>query len=274
MITIEVSDNTREKLNDFGKICDVDTEHMPFTGDIEIVINYSDEERHKLAKEVAKSIFEKRKEIYEELNMLERVKVMKDLEEEAFKNATDFRANYYIDEKGVFLRHKALGEYHISFNSKILHFPDAKKSIKKLKEGTHSNDPDAYPAVLEELRLLFGVLGFMQLKKEHIPREKKVSPAPAKKAARGKKKSKKKTYIYNYKYDLKDTAFNNALVTETKEGNSTNKRGYNYTVESWYTRGHWRTYQSGKRVWIKACFKSSHKTDKKEDNKTYRITKV
>lgn len=55
--------------------------------------------------------------------------------------------------------------------------------------------------------------------------------------------------------------------------NSSNSKHSTYTrhVESWPQRGHWRTYKSGKRVWIKECIKNAKDNSSTNISKTYEI---
>lgn len=76
-----------------------------------------------------------------------------------------------------------------------------------------------------------------------------------------KKKSKNITYISH-----------KTITIHKSNPTSSNNRTYERHTESWPQRGHWRTYKSGKRVWINQCMKNA-KTNTKNDNtdKTYEI---
>lgn len=92
-----------------------------------------------------------------------------------------------------------------------------------------------------------------------VVKERKPVAAPGKK-----KKSKKRnnvTYINKTRYIIDN------YVDDTIE-----KREYNLTAESWPVRGHWRTYKSGKKVWIPAYTKNPQKNENAETERVYKIT--
>lgn len=72
----------------------------------------------------------------------------------------------------------------------------------------------------------------------------------------------KKKYVYNTRYVFKN-------AQEHLE-----KRVYNIHTEVWEQRGHYRTYKSGKRVWVKPCIKTRGKSEIKDNRKQYKITRV
>jgi|SRR5690554_3111764 len=74
---------------------------------------------------------------------------------------------------------------------------------------------------------------------------KEVRHQKAKKVRKGKSKKKKKTQVRVVKIG------HYYMNVDTVQQRTQETRQYNRQTESWRVRGHWRTYKSGKRVWIK-----------------------
>lgn len=110
-------------------------------------------------------------------------------------------------------------------------------------------------------------------KKVDIPRERlftKTSDNMTKSISK-KKKGKKKSIslIRNINY----TVLKEDVIRNTNEYS---KREYNRQTDKWFTKGFWRTYKSGKKVWIKPCIKKSRQQieDKSKDNDLEKVYKV
>lgn len=67
------------------------------------------------------------------------------------------------------------------------------------------------------------------------------------------------------------TYINHKTITVYKSTNACLNKSYERHIESWVQRGHWRTYKTGKKVWIKECVKSAKGRSDKGINKTYEI---
>lgn len=93
-----------------------------------------------------------------------------------------------------------------------------------------------------------------------VIKERKPVTAPGKNK-KGKKRN-NVTYINKTRYIIDN------YVDDTIE-----KRDYNLTAESWPVRGHWRTYKSGKKVWIPAYTKNPQTNENAETERVYKITK-
>lgn len=123
-------------------------------------------------------------------------------------------------------------------------------------------------SIMPNIPIALGVIAFLQSEKKE---EVKVLSRIETKKKRGKKGSKsnsKKTYIYNKKYVFSD---------DTVSKDETDKRAYERKVDEWFTKGHWRHYKSGKKVWIDKTVKRARaKTveSNKPVEKEYKITSV
>lgn len=108
--------------------------------------------------------------------------------------------------------------------------------------------------------LIVGVIEYLNSPSQVIAKREVKEPVTNKGSKSKKSKNKsKKTYIYKcyYSIDKIDTA---------------SKRSYERHTESWTSRGHWRTYKSGKRVWIKEQVRGRGKN--KVQTKEYKISKL
>ncbi|MGL4452946.1 MAG: hypothetical protein ACRCTZ_17445, partial [Sarcina sp.] len=83
-------------------------------------------------------------------------------------------------------------------------------------------------------------------------------------SSKKKSKSNKKNVTYIKHKDIN--------IVKKKYINSSEKNNsYEYRIDSWVTRGHWRTYKSGKKVWIKERVNNVNKSNSKDISKTYEI---
>lgn len=128
--------------------------------------------------------------------------------------------------------------------------------IPKIKVNSFATDEFSFSFRI--LSLIAHVINYIsEPKKEVLVSERR---EPKNTGKKGKKKSGGKTYIYKKTYKVLDI--------ETK----LEKRDYNRIKESWGVRGHWRTYKSGKRVWIEEHTKGNKDTD--SGDKTYKVSRL
>lgn len=131
--------------------------------------------------------------------------------------------------------------------------------IPLISKNEFSNTPLVTANALTNL--IVGVIEYLNApSKAIVSRDVKEPVASNEKKSKKSKKSKnKKTYIYKRYY-----------VVDNIETNSNRK--YERHTESWISRGHWRTYKSGKRVWIKEQVRGRGKN--KVQTKEYKINKL
>lgn len=112
---------------------------------------------------------------------------------------------------------------------------------------------------IENLSLLLCIITiFNDKKNNYVYNEKEHKEVKRKSKSKGKKKS-NVTYI------------NHKTITINKSNNTETNKSYERHTESWVQRGHWRTYRSGKRVWIKECVKNAKEKNVTNISKTYEI---
>lgn len=121
------------------------------------------------------------------------------------------------------------------------------------------------------MSIAIGLLGFFQSEKKTINCSKKLIPIESKKKKKKGSKKNQKRYLYNTKYVFDSTNLNHSKITNAND----EKKGYVRHIDQWFTRGHWRTYKSGKKVWIKSRVnKAKDKDDNINNDIQYKITKV
>lgn len=132
--------------------------------------------------------------------------------------------------------------------------------IPFVEENNFSSTPLVTANALNNL--IIGIIEYLNAPSKILDRKEVKELAPSKgNKKKGKKNKNKKTYIYKYYYS----------VDNVNIGNN-NKRTYERHTESWTSRGHWRTYKSGKKVWIKEQVKGRGRD--KALTKEYKINKL
>lgn len=289
-IIIEIKNNQEfNNLLKFGKSCDVDLEHLPFS-EFYIYTKTDREVRQLEAIEMAKQVVELS---YPKLDLFSKNALIKkqaeDFMQRNFKDNTNYLKDKITIEKGKitltrldadpfivegfpsnrifntseldnlkFTVYDTLLKKHISIDAMIKKAPD-------LIEYRDSN--------FETVLVALGAIATFQATKTPIPRKTEMQPHSNKTKQANKKKSNKRVqYVKNTVYSLS--------LTDTIEANTDDpreKQKYQYHISSWYQRGHWRTYKSGKRVWVHACFKSPKQKRKDAEEVTekyYRLKEV
>lgn len=112
---------------------------------------------------------------------------------------------------------------------------------------------------IEALSILLCIITIFNDKKNNYVYDEKEHKEVIRKS---KSKSKKRSNV---------TYINHKTITIHKSENTETNKSYERHTESWIQRGHWRTYKSGKKVWIKECVKNAKGSNVKEVSKTYEI---
>lgn len=118
-----------------------------------------------------------------------------------------------------------------------------KMTANRIKESRS----DLANASLEEIEktyifsILYKLIYVLQMEKEIIFKTKttKATKTNTKKKNKKNNNNKKLTYIHTYK-----------VKNDTVENFKSKHREYTFKTNSWNVRGHWRTYKSGKKIWI------------------------
>lgn len=153
-----------------------------------------------------------------------------------------FSATLYDPMNSILMNYKTTIEYPIPLISK----------------NEFSNTPLVTANALTNL--IVGVIEYLNApSKAIVSRDVKEPVASNGKKSKKSKNKNKKTYIYKRYY-----------VVDNIETNSNRK--YERHTESWTSRGHWRTYKNGKRVWIKEQVRGRGKN--KVQTKEYKINKL
>lgn len=205
--------------------------------------------------------------------------IIKQLKIDVKKSNTDLGSRMIdveIKDNVIFLDYDYLFKAKVSFDKMKFNTEDDDFQMLAEISTPHNDATEKQMQVLggNTVAFVFGLFAFMTTTKSKVePTRQKVSKNDSKNKKNNKNKSNKnkKKYIYNYKIDnnfLNTNKVINKNVNDEKEG----KREYH--LDSWYRRGHWRTYKSGKKVWIEAQFVHAHNIIKNNDNNVYRITKV
>lgn len=266
MININVSQiilNEINKSNMKKNIFEIDLTHVPFSKFKVTIQNITD---YNTILETVKNENLKRYgriDIFE--CMTQASKIMKE-----FKNK-DHIVNFNLTEKELLIYND---DYEIRIpNTKILKMKNNKvpSDIKILAEdlideiNSMPNEFEkrrfANELCIESLSILWGIITIFNDKKDsyiYTETENKTPQVSHKKKGKN-KKYKKVTYI------------SHKAITIHKS-NSRSNGSYERHTSSWPQRGHWRTYKSGKRIWIKEQIKNAkNKSSKDEVDKTYKI---
>ena len=239
---IELTEKVALELLKNRKIDRVDYEHLPFK---EFTIKYP--MRVYLSTEQA---------INDTLAKVQYNKRVEDITADIINDMRKYASDY--TSKNVRLEYSYNeGEPHITLYDPL----DSKLFEMKIMLGipvTIENNfaKESLPFAIGLIVIITNILAYIQK-----PREEVIVQSTKEYQKRGTKggKSSGKSYIYKKIYKVMNFIPN------------TEKRDYHRTVESWGVRGHWRTYKSGRKVWIK-----EHSKGKKDGSgqQVYRITKT
>lgn len=287
-IVLEVaSPQIEDSLMALGRKCDVDLYHIPFS---KFTIKVYEDEKCK--KDMLNHLADMRlNRLLKDDNSIDTFKkialkneIIKQLKIDVKKSNTDLDSRMIdveIKDNVIFLDYDYLFKAKVSFDKMKFNTEDDDFQMLAEMSTPHDDATEKQMQILggNTVAFVFGLFAFMTTTKNKIePTRQKVSKntkskndSKNKKNTKNKSNKNKKKYIYNYKIDnnfLNTNKIINKNVNDEKEG----KREYH--LDSWYRRGHWRTYKSGKKVWIEAQFVHAHNISKNNDNNVYRITKV
>lgn len=272
-INIEIATNElQQELIKLGQRCDVDLEHVPFQS---FTIS-APPEPVIIDEPIQQFIDDKVMEMYLFLDEKE-LEVYKEAVTRAvigrLKNAAkELTIKVEINKNNIYMEN--VGNYYANITMSKTKFNCEDRTIKA-NMNIHTFNEDDPESELNEvitnlLWFVFGILAFMTTTKEKVTPTLKIgdNKPKKKKSSKNKSSSKKRqvNYIYNYRID--NNAFDNAKPKSKKQSE---KRAY--SLASWYRRGHWRNYQSGKKVWIEPQFVHPQNVKDSVKNATYRITK-
>lgn len=284
-IVLEVANTQIEDdLISLGKKCDVDLYHLPFS---KFTIKIYEDEKCKksmlnyLADTRLNKILNEDKKIDAFQKIALKNEIIENLKIELKKVNTNFGIRLIdveIKDNIIFIDYNQLFKAKISFNKMV--FNSESRDLEMLAEMSTEHD-DATEKQMQILgsntiAFIFGLFAFMSVTKTKIkPTSKKINNIK-KKTTKNKKNNKKnnKKYIYNYRIDSNflDT---NEVINSNSNSNNKKDSKREYHLDSWYRRGHWRTYKSGKRVWIEQQFVHAHNINKNnKDDNIYRITRL
>ncbi len=185
-----------------------------------------------------------------------------------------------VEDKTIHVRSN-VSDFDLTFNDYIVNPDwmttdsynlDLVNTSDRLK-GFIDNDDKAKKAIAMIIFQVLGVLIYLQLpnKETKIKKTTNLQVQTKGNNKKSKKSNKKKIYLYKTTYRINDIEVNHK---------NSNNRTYKRKVEQWVTRGHWRTLQDGRTIWIKESVrKSKLPVENIEDNssntsKHYKISRV
>lgn len=255
--------NEINKQNIKKNITEIDLTHLPFSKfkvTIQQIVDYN------RALEIAKQEYQRK---FGKINIF-------DCMTQASKLVTEFEnksqvINFNITEEIIFIYNS---DYEIKIpNTKILKMvnnstPSDIKIISDILIEEMNSLPNEFEKskfaneiCIETLSILLCIITIFNDKKNNYVYNEKEHVE-----VKHKSKSKSKNKKHN-----KITYINHKTITIHKSNNNSSNKSYERHTESWIQRGHWRTYKSGKRVWIKECVKNANGSDVREVSKTYEI---
>lgn len=281
-IEASVDVGVEDELIELGSKCDVDIEHLPFK-EFQVNIIPTKELEKKIEHDLIEEEMEKRIALFPQITMTERIEMYDSIRSKISKSKD--KMNKLLSSIEIkFLENiiKIQSEYcykaELIVNKKQFNMTDEDLDIriKNIELFRQENEDAVLKELQDNASLVFGILAFMKASKEIVKSTRvKREPVSKKSSSSNKKKSskKKKTYLYNKIYKLNKDSLSSATKKAAEaEGITEGKREYH--ISSWYQRGHWRNYKSGKKIWIEAQFKHPKNLKKEDAGKTYKITKV
>lgn len=281
-IEASVDVGVEDELIELGSKCDVDIEHLPFK-EFQVNIIPTKELEKKIEHDLIEEEMEKRIALFPQITMTERIEMYDSIRSKISKSKD--KMNKLLTSIEIeFLENiiKIQSEYcykaELIVNKKQFNMTDEDLDIriKNIELFRQENEDAVLKELQDNTSLIFGILAFMKVSKEIVKSTRvKREPVSKKSSSSNKKKSskKKKTYLYNKIYKLNKDSLSSATKKAAEaEGIAEGKREYH--ISSWYQRGHWRNYKSGKKIWIEAQFKHPKNLKKEDTGKTYKITKI
>lgn len=261
-ITITINESIiQETINEIHKknIKEIDIKHMPFQ-DFNLIV------KHKMNYNDALNKIDK--ELKGAINPFNRMHYASRLVKQfsSFEESIRFKLN----KDNLFISSE---DYEIDIpNNGVIEFGDNKSlpcevnliSDMLIDEIKNRNKFDQHKFLmkvcLDALVLLECVIIIFNRKVEYNIVENETVKVSNIKNKKSKSKSNNKTYIKH----------KTITINKYSNDNITN-RNYERHTESWIQRGHWRTYKSGKKVWIKECVKNAKNSDSNDISKIYEI---
>lgn len=155
-----------------------------------------------------------------------------------------------------------------------LDFSDFSLNISGETDKIEKSEKGVFKEIISNTgRLVIGELAYVNLLIHHqevnieeISTEKRVSVSSNKKKNRNNKKTKTVRTINISENTVK-------RVYKKSNDDNTEKREYIRQVQSWTVRGYWRTYKSGKKVWIEPQTRRAKNSNSKGKNRKNYIIK-
>lgn len=259
-ITIELADDVTDELMKIGSSETIDLNYLPFKSFSIIISDLFNELDYEEFKNLLKS----------QSSILPSMEVYKDFLKHATKPVLDVKIEGNKINLTRITNGKETSDVIISLSSMTISSENYESVISNVeinKDTEDFIDRGDYGEILSktivvDLTLVLGLIKYMQGEPtEKIVKNRVIENKPNKK--KNKKGSNKKTYIYKTKYIVQ------GIERPVQE------RTFERRTESWISRGHWRTYKSGKKIWINETIK--HAKDTPKDSvikKDYKITKI
>lgn len=266
IIKIELTEKSAMELQLLGMETTVDLEHLPFTDfTLELPI----------AEEVVS--MKDLRDMYERFCLATGEKMTEEtFIKEVEKIAREEKVEIQVSINGKNIKLSDSDVWTLEFETETMQFNPREHDLTEPNFSAKSNEVikafndggDVAKSIIFNLPLALGVIAFLQSEKREEVKVSSKIDCKKKKGKKGSKSNSKKTYIYNKKYVFSDS---------TVSKDETDKRNYERKIDEWFTKGHWRHYKSGKKVWIDKTIKKA-KTKTVESNnpveKEYKITKV
>lgn len=241
----------------------IDLQYMPFT-------EFTLKVMHEITYELALAVVTE--EMGDNVDIFTRTKCASDLAK-AYNNSSE-SINFKLTKDALYVNSKELTMKVFQKDGTIEFNTDApvscevnilsKEILDEIDKLNGDLNKQAYvnKICLDQMALLQCVIAiFNKENKYNIVEKETIKPIKKKNKSSKKNKSKNITYIKH-----KDITINK-YIRDTNTI-SQGDRKYERHTESWFQRGHWRRYKSGKKIWIKECVKGGHN---KKINKTYEI---
>lgn len=265
-ISIELTKQSVTDLQNLGRESVVDLQHLPFS-DFEFKLpmanDYSEEEVLETVENM--DFFKKLDEKEKKRHIKHVVDTIK--KDNLFFKTTIKGKEILIEDRTWYLKAVA-NDWVIDCKTDpkdIWESLEIEGTTENAKKFIH-NDETFVRSCLSNLPLALGIIAFLQSDKKDVIRvETKTVVKEKKKKSKSKGKRSNKTYLYNKRYIIGDD--------DTKDLNVSH-RPYERKTEQWLSRGHWRHYKSGKKVWIPETVKKAKDAISSSVKKEYKITKV
>lgn len=282
-IAVDIEYETLEKITKFNKknkINNTNFNYLPFKEFDIVLITKLDEDDCKNLKGLMKNIEDLPKHKKEKILKLYKEKMIQVKEERLVLGIS-------IKDTVLNIKYEGVSEIEVKFKSESVDLSsDINKNTSYLKSAILNNTLEKLVKTSMEEKVKYEnflystvvhvlqVLAYMSCDtKIDIPKERLISKQSEKIIKSNKKKKSKGSknkvsIIKNIRYVIDKEEVN-------KNTEEYIKRQYTRQTDMWFTKGFWRTYKSGKKVWVKPCVKKSRKKDTLKDNdileKKYKI---